>query len=277
MDVQVILATKNRPQLAAMALQGLLHQTYKPSSVIILDQGDPSAMGDLSFRKTVSLLDHYGGLTVYYRHARKTFPSLFEIREWVLQQATERYVYLLDDDILIGNTAIENTVRVMQMYNCGLVMNNSLDIDKENVRQPYDGGINGEWIRRDVWLKAAPDVFELLWPCGGVQLLDTEKVWAAGGWQFQGRDPKTLTSFEDNLFCARMKRRWGAYHVKEPYCYHLAPHTDDDFVNTSRQYAVYAAYCRERGWTDLLRFSEFTHPYFFLQFVPNGPDAKCIL
>ena len=165
MDIEVLIPTKNRPDFLVLALQSLMFQTLRPEHISVYDQSDTSVMHYPAYRKMVAALDQVD-IHVHYTYQRANFSSMSEMRQASWQQVTAPFVFTLDDDAIVSPNTLEVCARAMEDTQAGLVMATTFDVDKENIRHPYDTGPNEQWIRRDTFLRDQLPIFELPWVNG---------------------------------------------------------------------------------------------------------------
>lgn len=248
--IDVLIPACNRPCALAVTLAALAAQTFHPFRIVVSDQSDdrgafarPEVAAVLRFLKA-------GGRDVEtFRHLPRR--GMAEQRAFLLSKASARYCLFLDDDVILESDLVERLHRAISEQQCGFVgsaLHGLSFLDDVRPHQQHiefwEARVEPEtvtpesraWVRHH--LHSAANLFHLqskLGLCrettrlyrvawvGGCVLFDTEKLRAAGGFDFWPALPAEHCG-EDVLAQLRVMERFGgcgmipsgAYHMELP-------------------------------------------------------------
>jgi glycosyltransferase involved in cell wall biosynthesis len=231
-SVDVLLPTYNRLSSLIMCLCGVAGQTCPNYRLIVSDQSDKPAEDSGVVQSLVRIIEAHGGTVDW--HYRAPSKGIAEQRDFLLKQATAKYVLYLDDDVWMEPQVLETLVKTIEEQHCGFVgaFPNGLSY-RDDIRPQqehiefWEGPVIPEAIRpespeweRNVLHRAAnlyhvslqipPGVkrlYKVAWIAACI-LYDREKLLEVGGFSFWENLPR-YQSGEEVLVQNLMMRRWG--------------------------------------------------------------------
>jgi hypothetical protein len=244
--VDILIPTFARPTALAVTLATVAGQSHSSFRVTVSDQTEseppPSAAAEIAALERI--LEAGGHPTRRVRHLPRR--GLAEHRQWLLDQATARYVLFLDDDVFIERDLVARLVRAIRSARCGFVGSAVVGLSHRNDRRPneqamdfWDGPVQPEhvapgtaaWDRHRLHNAAnlqhvreqvsgrGDRLYRVAW-VGGCVLYDTEKLRAAGGFEFWTSLPPEHAG-EDVLAQLRVMARFGGAGLFPSGAYHL--------------------------------------------------------
>jgi GT2 family glycosyltransferase len=262
----VLIPTYGRPAALAVTLYSLGCQTFNDFRVVVSDQTDDrNVFAEGEIRAVRRLLRLHGqDVETYRRLARR---DMAEQRQFLLDEATARYVLYIDDDVIMEKFVIQQLLDVIQAENCGFVGNALIslsyldDIRPEEQRVEFwEGPVQPETVKPGMpewerWrLHNAANVYHLqqrlglkpddprryhvAW-VGGCVLYDVEKLREAGGFEFW-RELPPEHSGEDVLAQLRVMAGFGGCGVLPSGVYHqeLATTITDRHIDAPRELEI---------------------------------------
>lgn len=245
--VDVLIPTCNRAGALAMTLTALHAQNLRNFRMIVSDQSEPGNAFDTPEVKAVLRILAAGGRQVgTHRHLPRR--GLAEQRAFLLSKASAPYCLFLDDDVVCEPDLIERLLQAIRQQGCGFVgsaLHGLSFIDDIRPHQQaiefWETGVVPEqvmpggaaWERHH--LHSAANLFHVqtrlgltrndsrlyrvAW-IGGCVLFDTEKLRAAGGFDFWTELPVDHCG-EDVLAQLRVMQRFGGCGIIPSGAYHL--------------------------------------------------------
>ncbi len=231
-SVDILLPTYNRLPSLIMCLSGVAGQTCANYRLIVSDQSDEPAQENLVIQSLIRIIEAHGGTVEW--HYRVPSQGIAEQRDFLLTQATAKYVLYLDDDVWMEPQVLETLVKTIQEQGCGFVgaFPNGLSYRDDFRPQQqhiefWDGPVTPEAItpgspqwERNVLHRAAnlyhvslqvppgeKRLYKVAWIAACI-LYDREKLMEIGGFSFWDRLPR-YQSGEEVLVQNLMMRRWG--------------------------------------------------------------------
>lgn len=235
-SVDILLPTYNRLHSLIMCLSGIAGQSCKNYRLIVSDQSDQPARDDLVVQSIIRMIEAHGGTVEW--HYRSPSQGIAEQRDFLLKQATAKYVLYLDDDVWMEPQVIETMLETIQEQKCGFVgafpsglsYRDDIRPDQQHI-EFWEGTKNPivkpetispdslQW-ERNVLHRAAnlyhvslqvPEgqhrLYKVAWIAACI-LYDREKLLQIGGFSFWDRLPR-YQSGEEVLVQNLMMRRWG--------------------------------------------------------------------
>ena len=119
--VDILIPTCGRKTGLAVLLASLNGQTFTDFDVVISDQtaDDETYLSSIEIDTLVRALRWHGHHVTLHRHLPRR--GMGEQRQFLLEQSRARYVYYLDDDVLLDPDVLERLVTVIQREGCGFV------------------------------------------------------------------------------------------------------------------------------------------------------------
>jgi len=116
--VSVIISTKNRPTLLLQTIDSILVQTYPSLELVIIDDGSSQSVAPL-------VAEHLAQHHLKHNCIRhEVSQGLAIARNVGASHSAGQYLYFLDDDDLLVNSALEVLVDIIQEYKLDCVFNN---------------------------------------------------------------------------------------------------------------------------------------------------------
>jgi hypothetical protein len=245
--VDVLIPTRDRASALAITLTALNSQSLRDFRVIVSDQSEPQSGFDAPEVKAMLRIVAAGGRSVEtHRHLPRR--GLAEQRAFLLSRVTAPYCLFLDDDVVTEPDLIERLLRVIRREQCGFVgsaLHGLSFIDDVRPHQQaiefWETGVAPETVPLEstAWdrhhLHSAANLFHVqarlglarnqcrlyrvAW-IGGCVLFDTEKLRAAGGFDFWTELPAEHCG-EDVLVQLRVMKRFGGCGIIPSGAYHL--------------------------------------------------------
>jgi glycosyltransferase involved in cell wall biosynthesis len=246
--VDVLIPTCGRKTGLAVVLTSLLGQTFTDFDVIVSDQTheDESYLQSIEIDTLVRALRWHGHQVELHRHLPRR--GMGEQRQFLLERSRARYVYYLDDDILLEPTVLERLLRVIQQEGCGFVGTAATGLHLLDDVRPHeqqieiwDGPVHPEpfdpervpWERHKINNAANPLHLErrlirngeivrykVAWVGGASALYDREKLVKQGGFSWWDRLPPEHAG-EEVLAQFLLIREYGGCAVLPSGTYHL--------------------------------------------------------
>ncbi|HEX3722700.1 MAG TPA: glycosyltransferase family A protein [Nitrolancea sp.] len=246
--VDVLIPTCGRKTGLAVALTSLLGQTFTDFDVIVSDQTheDESYLQSIEIDTVARALRWHGHQVDLHRHLPRC--GMGEQRQFLLEQSRARYVYYLDDDVLLEPKVLERLLSVIQQEGCGFVGTAATGLNYLNDVRPHeqqielwDGPVCPEpfapdrlpWERHKINNAANPLHLErrlirqgeivrykVAWVGGASALYDREKLVKEGGFSWWNRLPPEHAG-EEVLAQFLLIRACGGCAVLPSGTYHL--------------------------------------------------------
>jgi glycosyltransferase involved in cell wall biosynthesis len=245
--VDILIPTRDRAASLAITLTALHAQSLRDFRVIVSDQSEQASAFDAPEVKALLRIIAAGGRPVEtHRHLPRR--GLSEQRAFLLSRSTAPYCLFLDDDVVTEPDLIDRMLQVIRREQCGFIgsaLHGLSFIDDVRPHQqaikfwdtrvvPETVGLRSpEWERHH--LHSAANLFHLqnrlglgrgqcrlyrvAW-VGGCVLFDTEKLRAAGGFDFWCDLPVEHCG-EDVLVQLRVMQRFGGCGMIPSGAYHL--------------------------------------------------------
>lgn len=245
--VDVLIPTRDRAGALAITLTALHAQGLRDFRVIISDQSEQASVFDSpGVKALLRILTAAGRPVETHRHLPRR--GLAEQRAFLLSRVTAPYCLFLDDDVVTEPDLIERLLRAIRREQCGFVgsaLHGLSFIDDVRPHQQaiefWERGVipetvplgSAEWDRHH--LHSAANLFHVqnrlglarsdwrlyrvAW-IGGCVLFDTEKLRAAGGFEFWRELPVEHCG-EDVLVQLRVMQRFGGCGIIPSGAYHL--------------------------------------------------------
>lgn len=228
-EVDLLLATCNRPESLILTLAGVASQTLHTLRVIVADQSDEPVGERLTLRRVI---EGRGGSVEW--HTRPQIHGIAEQRHFLLTQARANAVLYLDDDVLMEPDVIERLLATLQEERCGFVGAFPAGLSHRDDVRPqqqfvdrWEGSVQPEVVEPDTpawerWqLHRAANIYhaaqrlrpgehiryKVAWIASCI-LYDRQKLLAVGGFTFWSRLPR-YHSGEEALVQNLLMRRWG--------------------------------------------------------------------
>lgn len=245
--VDVLVPTCNRPCALAVTLAALYAQDFRDFRVIVSDQSEPrSAFEQPEVKALLRIFSAGGRAVAALRHLPRR--GLAEQRAFLLAQVTAPFCLFLDDDVMLEPDTLARLHRAIREQGCGFVgsaLHGLSFIDDVRPHQQHiefwDGHVTPEAVAPDsaAWdrhhLHSAANLFHVeralglrdgatrlyrvAW-IGGCVMFDTEKLRAAGGFDFWPALPREHCG-EDVLAQLRVMERFGGCGMLPSGAYHL--------------------------------------------------------
>ncbi len=241
--VDILLPTNNRPESLIFSLAGLAGQEYNNYHLIVADQSLAPAHDSLVVQSLLRIIEAGGGSWEW--HYRLPSKGIAEQRNFLLCQASSRYVLYLDDDVwmepwVLGRLmeAIEETqAGFIGAFPNGLSFRNDVRPSQQHIEY-WEGPVkpeavepdSREWERNQLHRAAnlyhvsqslQPDesrLYKVAWVASCI-LYDREKLLEVGGYSFWDRLPR-YHSGEEVLVQNLLMRRWGGAAIIPSGTYH---------------------------------------------------------
>lgn len=245
--IDVLIPTCNRPSALAVTLTSLVGQTVRGLRIVISDQSDGQAAFETPEAATaVRVLRATGHEVETRRHLPRC--GMAEQRAFLLSQVKTPYCLFLDDDVILEPDAVERMAAVIAEQRCGFVGSALHGLSFTDDVRPHqqaiefwDGPVRPErivpggpqWVRHHLHSAANlfhvqqklgaqadhPRTYKVAW-VGGCVLFDTQKLRAAGGFDFWKDLPRDHCG-EDVLVQLRVMERDGGCAIIPSGAYHL--------------------------------------------------------
>jgi glycosyltransferase involved in cell wall biosynthesis len=231
-SVDILLPTYNRLDSLIMCLSGVAGQTCPNFRLIVADQSDAPAGENPVVQSIIRMIEARGGTVEW--HYRAPSQGIAEQRDWLLEQATAKYVLYLDDDVWMSPDVMDTMVQTMEEQQCGFVGAFPNGLSYRDDFRPHQQHIEfwdspvmpetispdtPEW-QRNVLHRAANlyhvslqipqgerHLYKVAWIAACI-MYDREKLLEIGGFSFWNRLPR-YQSGEEVLVQNLMMRRWG--------------------------------------------------------------------
>jgi glycosyltransferase involved in cell wall biosynthesis len=231
-SVDILLPTYNRLQSLIMCLSGVAGQNYSHFRLIVSDQSDQPANDNPVIQSLIRIIEARGATVDW--HYRAPSKGIAEQRDFLLRQATARYVLYLDDDVWMEPQVLEDLVQSIEEQQVGFVGAFPAGLSYRDDFRPHQERIDfwedriepeavdpdtDEWDR-NVLHRAAnlyhvgmqiprgkKYLYKVAWIAACI-LYDREKLVEVGGFEFWQRLPR-YHSGEEVLVQNLMMRRWG--------------------------------------------------------------------
>ncbi len=231
-SVDILLPTCNRLHSLIMTLSGIAGQSLSHFRLIISDQSDQPVQEDTVIQSLVRIIEARGATVDW--HYRIPSKGIAEQRDYLLKQATAKYVLYLDDDVFMEPQVLENMVQIIEEQQCGFVGAFPAGLSYRDDYRPqqqhiefWEGPVEPEAVNPDTpeWdrnvlhraanlyhvslqiPKGRHFVYKVAWIAACI-LYDREKMLEVGGFEFWSRLPR-YHSGEEVLVQNLMMRRWG--------------------------------------------------------------------
>lgn len=231
-NVDVLIATCNRPESLIMTLAGVASQTLRDLRVIVADQSETPVGEQQTILTLRRVIEARGGVVEW--HTRPQIHGIVEQRNFLLERATADAVLFLDDDVLMEPPVMERLVETMRAEGCGFVgafpagLSHRDDVRPEQqIVEPWESPVRPEVVEPDSaewqrWqLHRAANIYhaaqrlapgqviryKVAWIASCI-LYDRQKLLAVGGFSFWKRLPR-YHSGEEVLVQNLLMRRWG--------------------------------------------------------------------
>lgn len=244
--VDILIPTYGRTPSLAVTLTTLIGQTFQDFRVVISDQTDDDDVEDNALIQAVVLVLRFHGREVaFHKHLPRR--GMAEQRQFLLDQATAPYALYLDNDLILEPDAVEQMVNALDEEGCGFVgcavagLRHLDDVrPHHHFIEFWDGRVQPEKVRPGTpsWeripLHSAANIihvaekygltpdkprkYKISW-VGGCVMFDTEKLRAAGGFDFW-QDLPVEHSGEDVMAQVRVMDRFGGCGIIPTRVYH---------------------------------------------------------
>ena len=231
-QVDVLIATCNRPESLIMTLSGVATQTLRNLRVIVADQSAEPVGGIQTIITLRRVIEARGGCVEW--HSRPQIHGIAEQRNFLLEQARADAVLFLDDDVLMEPDVLERLHTALISEACGFVgafpagLSHRDDVRPDQQRiERWDGAVQPETVEPEsrqwerLHLHRAANVYhaaqrlapgerilyKVAWVASCV-LYDRRKLLDVGGFSFWTRLPR-FHSGEEVLVQNLLMRRWG--------------------------------------------------------------------
>lgn len=134
--VSVIIPVYNVEKYLNECVDSVLSQTYQNFEIILVDDGSADKSGDIC--------DKYASTDSRIRVIHKENGGLSDARNCGLTELSGDYVIFLDSDDFLSETALEETVKVVERDRCDFVFFDALSFNDEN----RDYGIKQNYVRK---------------------------------------------------------------------------------------------------------------------------------
>jgi glycosyltransferase involved in cell wall biosynthesis len=245
--VDVLIPTRDRAGALAITLASLHSQGLRDFRAIVSDQSEPESVFEAPEVMAMLRIVAAGGRPVEtHRHLPRR--GLAEQRAFLLSRVTAPYCLFLDDDVVTEPDLIERLLRAIRREQCGFVGSALHGLSFVNDFRPHqqaiefwETGVAPETVALEspAWdrhhLHSAANLFHVqsrlglarnqsrlyrvAW-IGGCVLFDTEKLRAAGGFDFWTELPPEHCG-EDVLVQLRVMQSFGGCGIIPSGAYHL--------------------------------------------------------
>lgn len=245
--VDVLIPTCNRPCAFAVVLTALSAQNFQRFRIVVSDQSDEDGLS--STPEVLALLRILRARDVpvdTLRHVPRR--GMAEQRAFLLSMASAPYCLFLDDDVIIEYDLLQRLYTAMCEQQCGFVGSALHGLSYSAEQRPHeqhiefwDGQVLPETVTPDgvAWARhhlhsaanlyhvqsrlklarGATRHYRVAW-VGGCVLFDTEKLRAAGGFDFWRALP-TEHCGEDVLAQMRVMEKYGGCGILPSGAYHM--------------------------------------------------------
>ena len=244
--IDVLIPTRDRPSALALTLLSLDAQTRPDLRIVVSDQSDePAEHASGELRAVLRVLALHDRRVEVLRHLPRR--GMAEQRQFLLDQARNRFALFLDDDVIVEPDLVERLLVVIQRERCGFVGSPLVGLSYDEDVRPHeqaiewwDGPVRPERVRPNdpAWARARlhpaatalpgardpglrPDdarVYRVAW-VGGCVLYDVDALRAVGGFEFW-RDLPDEHAGEDVLAQLRVMERFGGCGILPSGAYH---------------------------------------------------------
>lgn len=245
-DIHVLIPTYKRIEALAVTLASLCFQSEKNFEVCISDQSfENEIQEDKTIQTIVRLLKLHGHDVLILKNIPQQ--GMAQQRQFLLEQSEAPYSLFLDDDIILEPFVLKNMKSVLQQKGCGFVGCALTGLSYSNDFRPHQQQIefwedaikpetilpnDAMWQRYKLHNAAnilhvqekyhcTPDVpkaYKVAW-VGGCVMYDTEKLKAAGGFEFW-KDLPGQHCGEDVLAQLRVMKQFGGCGILPSGAYH---------------------------------------------------------
>lgn len=137
MKISVIIPVYNVESYLAECIESVLCQTYKDYEIILVDDGSTDSSGEIC--------DRYASQDSRIRVIHKENGGLSDARNCGLKEVSGEYTLFLDSDDFLAETALGDTVSIMEKEKCDFVFFDALSFNDEN----RDYSIKQNYIRKN--------------------------------------------------------------------------------------------------------------------------------
>jgi glycosyltransferase involved in cell wall biosynthesis len=271
--VDVLIPTCGRKTGLAVVLTSLVGQTFTDFNVIVSDQTNEEEcyLHSIEIDTLVRALRWHGHQVELHRHLPRR--GMGEQRQFLLEQSRARYVYYVDDDVLLEPSVLERLLTVIQQEGCGFAGTAAAGLrllddvrPHEQQIEIWDGPVRPEsfdpdhipWERHKINNAANPLHLErrlisngeivrykIAWVGGASTLYDREKLVSQGGFSWWDRLPAEHAG-EEVLAQFLLIREYGGCAVLPSGTYHLGlPTTIENRQHNASE--LFAQILRERA------------------------------
>ena len=125
--IDVVIPTLNRIDQIQQCIESILTQTYKPTSIIVVDAGKTTILEQIIRKK-------YPNESIIYIKSKKGLPYQ---RNVGIEQCKSDYILFLDDDIVLTNNFIEQTFKAFEAKpEFGVVTGKIINPDRKSKVNP---------------------------------------------------------------------------------------------------------------------------------------------
>ena len=245
--VDVLIPTCNRPCAFAVVLTALSAQSFQGFRIVVSDQSDASGLFSTPEVLAVLRILHAREIPVLtLRNVPRR--GMAEQRAFLLANASAPYCLFLDDDVIIEHDLLQRLYATIREQQCGFVGSALHGLSYSAEQRPHeqqiefwDGQVTPETVSPDgvAWgrhhLHSAANLYHVqsrlgltrdatrhyrvAW-VGGCVLFDTEKLRAAGGFDFWRELPAEHCG-EDVLAQIRVMEKYGGCGIIPSGAYHM--------------------------------------------------------
>jgi glycosyltransferase involved in cell wall biosynthesis len=246
--IDILIPTCGRKTGLAVLLASLNAQTFTDFDVVISDQTpeQDAYLESIEIDTLVRALRWHGHQVTLHRHLPRR--GMGEQRQFLLDQSQARYVYYVDDDVLLDSSVLERLVSVIRHEGCGFVGTAATGLDFLDDERPdqqqielWHGPVEPEpfepegipWDRHKINNAANPLHLErrlvhngsiirykVAWVGGASVLYDREKLLSVGGFSWWDRLPPSHAG-EEVLAQFLLMRDYGGCGILPSGTYHL--------------------------------------------------------
>lgn len=253
--VDILIPTRNRNCALAVTLTALSAQGFRDFRIVVSDQSDvPGAFASPEVRAVLRYLAASGIPVLTLSHLPRR--GMAEQRAFLLSHASAPCSLFLDDDVIVENDLVERLYHALRGQQCGFVGSALHGLSHVSDYRPEQQGIefweaevapervepgSPAWNRHH--LHSAANLFHVqqrlaldrestrhyrvAW-IGGCVMFDTEKLRAAGGFDFWRELPCEHCG-EDVLAQLRVMEKFGGCGIVPSGAYHMElPTTIDE-------------------------------------------------
>jgi GT2 family glycosyltransferase len=245
--IDVLIPTCNRACALAVTLTALAAQSFRRFRIVVSDQSDaPGALASAEVRAVLRYLAASNIAFDAVRHLPRH--GMAEQRAFLLSRCAAPYCLFLDDDVLVEPDLLDRLYRTMCQQRCGFVGSALHGLSYLGDQRPHQQSISlwdtdvmpeqvtpgsAAWERHHLHSAAnlyhvqqqlglAPDAmrcYRVAW-IGGCVLFDSDKLRAAGGFDFWRQLPQEHCG-EDVLAQLRVMERFGGCGIIPSGAYHM--------------------------------------------------------